>query len=345
MGRFLYGPILMLAVGVADAAALAQPVAPRAEPVAQQSETESSTETPELMAPGLPSPTPDSLSTDNGSLAEGDGSPSTLIPLTDVPATDNAVEQNSSRALGDFWGYRTAEYVTSWMAGDGNQFGDYSLGLDHYERSGITSGIGVGIELHFLAGPEVTDMPPRVFNFSLGYQQRKEIGSFVYDVSAAVMAASDFEGSSRRGIRFPAHAVGYYVVDPELDLALGADFLDREDIHILPVAGFIWRPDPDVRVELLFPRPRIDFQLREKFRLFLRGGLGGGTWAVERVGGADDLATYYDLQIGVGLEGRNAHGWQSFEIAYLFDRKLEYASQVGDYQPAETVMIRTVSSY
>jgi hypothetical protein len=189
-------------------------------------------------------------------------------------------------------------------------------------------------------------MPPRVFNFSLGYQRRKQIGSsFTYDVAAAVMAASDFEGSSRRGIRFPAHAVGYYAVDPNLDLALGADFLDREDIQILPVAGFVWRPDPDVRVELLFPRPRIDFQLTDCNRLFLRGGLGGGTWAVERDGGADDLATYYDLQIGVGLDRRGEHGWQSFEIAYLFDRKLEYASQVGDYQPAGTVMIRTVSSY
>jgi hypothetical protein len=204
----------------------------------------------------------------------------------------------------------------------------------------------VGIALHFLAGPEVTDMPPRLFNFSLGYQKRKDLGGFVYDVSAAVMAASDFEGSSRRGIRLPAHAVGYLLVDPQWEFALGVDFLDREDIHLLPVAGVIWRPDPDVRVELLFPYPRVDVQLNEQYRLYVRGGLGGGTWAIERASGTDDLATYYDLRVAVGLDQIGCHGGgQSFEIACLFDRKLEYASQVGDYCPSATVLFQTVNTY
>ena len=110
------------------------------------------------------------------------------------------------------------------------------------------------------------------------------------------MAASDFEGSSRRGIRFPAHAVGYMAIEPNLDFVLGADFLDREDIQWLPVAGLIWRPDPDLRLELVFPYPSIDVQLTRWYRLYIGGGLGGGTWAVERDSEVDDLATYGDLR-------------------------------------------------
>ncbi|MHB8972112.1 MAG: hypothetical protein ACYC3X_06835 [Pirellulaceae bacterium] len=180
-------------------------------------------------------------------------SPLIAEPLTEPPQAEPAAEElaDDDRALSDFWGYRSAQSVVSWMVGDGNQFGDFSFGSDYYQSSGVASGFGIGAEIHFLAGPEQTDMPPRLYNFSLGYQKRALMGDLAYDAAAAVMAASDFEGSSRRGIRFPAHAVGYLALEPNLDVVLGADFLDRADIRVLPVAGLIWRPDPDIRLELV----------------------------------------------------------------------------------------------
>jgi hypothetical protein len=332
MHRFFYVPILVLWCAPTALA---------------QSAAAPSTATPELISPGVLSTPLDSESAANDALL-GNDTPqdSCTTPLTDVPVEQQVSEKSCAQELDDFWGYRSAEHGASWIVGDGNQFGDFTLKSDHYQPRGITSGVGVGIAFHFLAGPEVTDMPARLFDFSIGYQKRQVIDSLAYDVSAAVMAASDFEGSCRRGFRFPAHAVGYFLADRDLEFALGADFLDRDDIQILPVAGVIWRPDPNIRLELLFPYPRVDFQLNEQYRLFVRGGLGGGTWAVQRVDLADDLATYYDVRIGVGLEWLDKdQDLQSFEIAYLCDRKLEYASHVGDYRPGGTVMIRSVCSY
>ena len=159
----------------------------------------------------------------------------------------------------------------------------FSIVWDHYEKSGINKSFGVGMGFHFLAGPDQTDMPPRVFDFSLAYQIRQRLGPLAFDLAASVMASSDFKGNARKGILFPSHAVGFLSVGPALDLVFGVDYLDRGDIKLLPVAGLIWIPNPDMRFELVFPRPRAVFQLTDRHRLYLAGELGGGSWAIERV--------------------------------------------------------------
>jgi hypothetical protein len=189
-------------------------------------------------------------------------------------------------------------------------------------------------------------MPPRVFDFGVGYQRRKRFGEFGYDIAASVMASSDFEGSSRDGIRFPGHAVGFLRTGPATDLVFGVDFLDRGDIRLLPVAGLIALPHPDLRLEMVFPRPRLVWRLTDKNRLSVSGELGGGSWAVERDSLVDDLATYRDFRLSVGLEQVEDDGkWSAFEVAYLFNRKLEYSSGNGDYYPNDTVMIRVVHAH
>jgi hypothetical protein len=274
-----------------------------------------------------------------------------LTPDEPFPAEATAnieavVECPCVSTLHEFWGYRYSTDVTQWMVGDGDQFGMFSLASDHYQSLGLKSGVSLGLQFHFLAGPVRTDMPPRVFDFSLGFQRRGWHGAFGYDVAASVMVSSDFEGSSRQGIRFPGHAVGYLRMDPTWDIVFGIDYLDRGDIKLLPVAGMIVMPHPDVRLELVFPRPRIVLQLTEKRRLSIGGELGGGSWAIERDTLVNDLATYRDLRLSIGLEHADDDGdWSAFEIAYLFDRKLEYTSGMGDYRPRDAVMIVFSKSY
>ncbi len=131
-----------------------------------------------------------------------------------------------------------------------------------------------------------------------------------------------------------------------IDLVLGVDYLDREDIRILPVGGLLLHPDRNIRIHLVFPNPRLDIQLTEQHRIYFNGGMGGGTWAVERDNEVDDLATYYDLHVGLGLAKSQGNGkWSAIEISYLFDRKLEYATGDGDYRPGETAMIRLVTMF
>jgi hypothetical protein len=274
------------------------------------------------------------------------------LPIDAAPASEPPIDVDLSDPepeippLDEFLGYRYEAGSVSWMVGNGDQFGMVSLESEHYVSRGVKTGLGVGLKFHFLGGPVKTDMPPRVFDFSLGFQRRDQLGVLRYDVATSVVASSDFEGSSREGIRFPSHAVGFVDVGPSAELVFGVDYLDRGDVKLLPVGGLILLPTPDLRLEAVFPRPRAVFRLTDTHRLFLAGELGGGTWAIERETGVDDLATYHDLRLSIGIEHVQAGGDRSaFEVAYLFDRRLEYTSGQGDCHLGDTAMLRFVHGF
>lgn len=242
--------------------------------------------------------------------------------------------------------YRSQQSSSSWVVGDGDQFGMVSFVTDHYLQGDESFGINTGFSFHLLSGPERTDLPPRIYDVAFGLQNRKWIDRFGYDVAAAVKVSTDFEGSSREGVRFPGHAVGFVMLSDALTLVLGAEYLDRDDVRVLPVGGLIFQPNPDLRFELVFPVPRCEIQLSESHALYLSGGLGGGTWAVERDSWEDDLLTYRDLRLCLGLETIGEEGNRSaIEFGWLFDRRIDFATDFGDYAPGDTLMIRSVSSY
>ncbi len=279
-------------------------------------------------------------------VAEGPRYLSDDLTTTEVPGEVEAVVEKP-RPLDAFLGYRYASSSIDWIMGDRDQFGMVSLNMgNHYQSSGVTHGVDAGIQIHLLSGPVETDMPARVYDFSIAYQHRDRLGVFGYDAAISVMASSDFEGNSREGIRFPSHAVGFLSVGPTTELVFGVDYLDRGDVKLLPVAGLITLPHPDVRLELIFPRPRVVFQLTDQYRLYAGGELGGGTWAIERATMVDDLATYRDLRLSVGLQYIEDNGHRTaVEIGYLFDRRLEYTSGNGNFSPIDTAMIRLIGSF
>ena len=278
-------------------------------------------------------------------------------PVTDAPVgealvtnaplrLDGSAEASPVVSLRDFLGYRYSSSALAWIPGNGDEFGIFSIEWDHYQKSGINNGIGFGAGFHFLSGPVQTDMPPLVFDFSLGYQIRQQLGPLHFDLATSVLAASDFKGNARKGILFPSHAVGFLTVGPTVDLVFGVDYVDRGDVKLLPVGGLIWMPNLQRRYELVFPRPRAVFQLRNNYRLYVSGELGGGTWAIERATFADDLATYRDIRICLGLESVGKDGQETaFEIGYLFDRRLQYTSNLGNMNLNDAVMLRLVTRY
>ena len=58
----------------------------------------------------------------------------------------------------------------------------------------------------------------------------------------------------------------------------------------------------------------------------------------------NDLATYHDLRVCIGLEyAETDKTWTAFEIGYLFDRRLEYSSGIGNMPLNDAVMFRLVT--
>ncbi len=161
------------------------------------------------------------------------------------------------------------------------------------------------------------------------------------------MEATDFKGNAGQGLHYPAHAVGYLGVGSSIDLVFGVDYVDLGSIKILPVGGVIWKPNAAMRFEAVFPRPRALFQLSDNYRAYISGQLGGGSWSIERADTFDDdLATYRDLRVCIGLEHREEHGrWSAIEAGYLFNRRLEYSSGLGNMPLPDAAIIRLVTRY
>jgi hypothetical protein len=256
-------------------------------------------------------------------------------------------EATIGSGIEEFRGYRHESSATEWILGDGDQFGMFSFVFGTaFHRRGIANGFATGFQWHLFAGPAHVDVPPRVYDFLLGYQNRDWIGTFGYDISAMVSASSDFAGSARDGIRFPSHAVGFLRLASNLELVFGVDYIDREDVRILPVGGLILRPTDAIRLQFVFPRPRIDLALNQTHRLYVSGELGGGEWAIRRdISLVNDLFTYSDLRIAIGLEGTEATDVSGFEIAWIFKRQIEFLVGPGNAELDDTVMLRFVRSH
>jgi hypothetical protein len=261
-----------------------------------------------------------------------------LENLLDVPsAVPNPFE--------DYY-YRGAGYAaqTQWLLGKGDELGIFSL--QFFSESGTDLGkntLDLGATIHFISGPVQTDLPPRVYDFTLGLPRRGNLAeSWRYELMFRMGWYSDFEGSAREGIRFPSHLVLYQQASDWWQWVLGVDYLDRDDIRLLPVFGALWIPGENWRFEAVFPRPLIGHRFRGKRWIYSAAQMGGGTWDIRREWGAEDVFTYRDLQLllGVGLGDDS-----SLEVGYVFQRHLEYRSGTPLYQPPDAVLLRSITRF
>ena len=265
----------------------------------------------------------------------------TVVPQ-EQPAEFNLVDHEESSAIpkqafGDWYGYNSQLDDSTWIAGD--DFGIFSWEdhptLEIDEESSILFGTG----FHFLDGPNTPDLPPRLFDFQLAFQTRQMVAEgLIVDFKTSIGAFSDFEGSARKGIRFPGHAVTYYEWHPGLVTVFGVDVLDRDDISLLPVGGFVWKPNENLICECVFPRPTIQVQFDSGRVAYWSAELGGGTWAIERTDLTNDNVTYRDYRVAVGI--RSQDNGSAFELGWAFDRSLEFRSGVGDGRFDDALLLR-----
>ena len=243
--------------------------------------------------------------------------------------------------------YRSKENTFGVIPEKGDRFGITTLESTAYSTSGYGSSFNLGYAFHFLSGPQQIDLPSRLYQFSLGYQSRGRLSEFLsYDGAIGVSANSDFEGSARDGVFLPGHFAGVLHASPESDWVLGVDYLHRDDIKLLPIVGFSYHSDwmPNVRWDLVFPRPKIQIGLPDGHMFHIAGRLGGGTWDFELPGGVGDVVTYRDFRLLLGFsKGAGKHGIQSFEVGYIFGRKLELREAGNSMNLSDAVAIQFVT--
>ena len=274
------------------------------------------------------------------------------VQTTHEPTVVTSVEESeepSPRAdiAFDTWlGYNAKQSDTTWLVGQGNDLG--ILSFESHPTMDVGNDVAVvgAFGIHWLDGPDQTDMPPRLFDFQLALHSRKlQSDNMIFDLKLGIGAFSDFEGSARDGIRFPGHAVSYYQWSPSFLTVLGAEVFDRDDISLLPVAGVVLQPRDDLVMELVFPRPKISVLLNSGSAMYVSGEIGGGTWAVKRDSSISENATYSDIRVAAGIMSFGEEHSGTLEIGWAFDRELSFRSGLGNYQPEDGFFLRCRCHY
>jgi hypothetical protein len=230
-----------------------------------------------------------------------------------------------------------------------------------------------GIATHWLDGPAGLDIPPQLHDVYTEFRWLPKIGDrFRADIAVQPGYYSDWDGSSVRAVRILGHGSGIYDWTPTFQLVLGVAYLDRPDIELLPIAGFIWKPNPDATYQIVFPTPRISWRLladgnnpklyrmddslggpsgprwnwTSELWLYLGGELGGGTWAIRHSDGTSDLMSYSDWRVFAGLETKSLRTLSSHvEIGYVFHRYIRLTSTGDDDFVGNTLMARAGVNY
>lgn len=245
--------------------------------------------------------------------------------------------------------YDTQKDSTTYVPGNGDDFGwisfQWQSGLDAGQTYGLVSRYGI----HFLGGPTQTDLPPRVYDLVWGIQMRDEIGPlFAYDLAANFGIFADFEDSVRQGIQFPGHAIGFLRASPQFQIVFGIDYLGQDDIKILPVFGLRLKSvEPFIDAELVFPKPKISVILNSTHRLYTAGSIGGGTWDIERPDETNDVFTYRDQRVVIGLESLDKEDGSlgSVELGISFNRQLSFRNNPVEMDLDQAFIIRWITQH
>ena len=121
---------------------------------------------------------------------------------------------------------------------------------------------------------------------------------------------SDFEQASSKAFRLTGHGAAAWTWNETTKFVLGAAYLDRPDVELIPIGGVIWTPNDEVTFDLVFPHPKISRRIywggqyddKTQDWVYIAGEFTGDAWAIRRSDGSDDLVVLSDYRVILGLE-------------------------------------------
>jgi hypothetical protein len=156
-------------------------------------------------------------------------------------------------------------------------------------------------------GPGSADLPAQTYDAFLDTAWDPQFSPyFGAELGVRVGVYSDFHTINSHSLREMGRGLGVVNISPTLQLKLGVVYIDRIHIKLLPAGGVIWTPDPDTRLELFFPRPKITHRFNTtgtyQWWWYTTAEYGGGSWTIQRAAGGSDQFDYDDIEISSGIE-------------------------------------------
>jgi hypothetical protein len=214
-----------------------------------------------------------------------------------------------------------------------------------------------GLAAHFWEGPDgatvpgVPGLPRRLYDAYVDVGWRPRLAKWLFaDLGITPGVYSDFRDVSARAFQLRGRGLAIVAFSPQLQVVLGALYVNRNRTKVLPAGGIIWNPDEDTKLQMVFPAPKLARRVATvgdtSWWAYLAGEFGGGRWVVERPDGGIDSVDYTDVRANLGLEWLRTAGLKGhLEVGYVFARRVNFTSDTPDFHPDSTVMLRAGLSY
>lgn len=201
--------------------------------------------------------------------------------------------------------------------------------------------VKVGFGYTNLFASEELGLPDDLYEYTIGVSGVRKINDrWVIRSMLGVGFATDNSNTSSDAWQFRGGVFGIYNRNENISWTFGALATGRDDLPVIPAVGAIWLPNPSVRFDLTFPKPRVNFLIggneqRQQW-VYLGGSINGTTWGYQRSEILDDRLTYKNLRIVAGWESRSGTSAKmpfaigktiQAEIGYVFSRKFEFEAE------------------
>jgi len=212
--------------------------------------------------------------------------------------------------------------------------------------TGFALQFGVGGAWHRLFAPSAAKLPSDLFAanmlFGVLFQPSKE-WRFLLQVRPGFY--SDFRDISFRDFNAPVLLGAEYQMNEKFKWIFGLSYDAYREFPVVPGIGFHWRFADKWTLELIAPKPRLVYNINDKYNAYLFGEYRGGSFRV-----ADDFGSIRanrrlngewlnlrEFNVGVGGEMSIMRGVSAFAEAgatvarlWLYeDARLQYASEPG----------------
>lgn len=212
--------------------------------------------------------------------------------------------------------------------------------------------ISPGFIFHWWNGPDTTlnpgfDLPAGAYSAYLQFDHLTNPANPAgLETNLAIGYYGDFQNTSSYALRVTGRALGWFRINPYTIGKLGVEYFNRVDTKLLPAFGVYMSPNTDIKFDLFFPRSKLahrayNFSNSEAW-VYIGAEYGGGSWAIQRIGGMNDQADINDVRAFIGVDWlgpRLVSGF--FEFGYVFSRQIVYRSTTADpLDLKDSIMLR-----
>lgn len=193
-----------------------------------------------------------------------------------------------------------------------------------------------GFTFNWWDGPNTpntgADMPPRTYDLFLAMDYSTPWNRpYGGEINFTIGMYTDFDEVNSDSVRFTGAALGWFRLNNTTTLKAGIEYFDRVDIKLLPAGGLFIYPNPNLKIDLYFPRPRIATRFNNysgcELWGYFGGEYGGGSWTYKRINGQGDQGDVNDIRLFFGLEWMGPNQSSGLvEFGYVFDREIVYRS-------------------